>query len=316
MKNAFYWMQRAFQLAQLADGETNPNPLVGAVVLDPDKLLIGEGFHSKAGSPHAEVEALRQAGDAAKGGTLLVTLEPCCHYGLTPPCTKTIIESGVSRVVVGLQDPDPRVSGNGIRLLKEAGIEVITGILKEEISFQNRAFIFRIKTGRPWGILKLAMSFDGRTGLSNGKSKWITSQEAREKVHALRAKCDAVIIGGGTLRADDPLLTSRGLRNPEPLRVVFSQSLSLPIGAQIWRTESAKTLVAFSNENALPLIQELPENVEKLKLHESNPRELLEELAKKRLQQNFVGMRPLFGYQCNKAKLCSRDCYFLWPLNC
>ncbi len=158
-------MQRAIVLASLADGETSPNPLVGSVVLDVNQHLVGEGFHSCAGEPHAEIGALSQAGSSAKGGTLLVNLEPCCHEGRTPPCTDAILKSGVKRVVIAMQDPDPRVSGKGISILRGAGIEVITGILEKEALQLNRAFVFRIRTGRPWGILKWAMSFDGRIAL-------------------------------------------------------------------------------------------------------------------------------------------------------
>ncbi|KGG12026.1 MULTISPECIES: bifunctional diaminohydroxyphosphoribosylaminopyrimidine deaminase/5-amino-6-(5-phosphoribosylamino)uracil reductase RibD [Prochlorococcus] len=275
------WMRRALQLADLADGETSPNPLVGAVVLDSNDNLIGEGFHSAAGKPHAEVEALRQAGDASQGGTLMVTLEPCCHQGRTPPCTDLILNSGIKRVVIGLKDPDPRVSGKGIAILKSSGIDVITGVLEEEALYQNRAFVFRVQTGRPWGILKWAMSFDGRIGLPNGTSKWITSEDARSKVHALRAKCDAVIIGGGTLRADDPLLTSRGMSDPEPKRVVFTSSLDLPKSAKIWDTETAESIIAFGSEVRSEQLEQLPQAPSKLPLNESNPKELLEELAKK-----------------------------------
>ena len=158
------WMRRALQLASLAEGRTSPNPLVGSVLLDKDGRLVGEGFHSGAGSPHAEVEAISQAGFRSVDGTIVVTLEPCCHQGLTPPCTEAILKAGLKRVVVGMQDPDPRVSGKGISRLKDSGIEVITGVLKDECEFINREFSFRIRTGRPWGILKWAMSLDGRIG--------------------------------------------------------------------------------------------------------------------------------------------------------
>ena len=274
-------MQRVFVLASLADGETSPNPLVGAVVLDVNENLVGEGFHLCAGEPHAEIEALSQAGPNAIGGTLLVNLEPCCHYGKTPPCTEAIIKSGVKRVVVAIQDPDPRVSGKGISILREAGIEVITGALEEEAKYLNRAFIFRIQTGRPWGILKWAMSFDGRIGLPNGESKWISSEKSRNKVYQLRAKCDAVIVGGSTVRSDDPLLTSRGIAKKEPYRVVFSSSLELPENAQIWDTQLAKTLIFYGPQSNAELLNNLPDGPERIRLEESTPTHLLEMIAKK-----------------------------------
>ena len=242
------WMRRALELAALADGYTSPNPLVGAVVLDPSGTLVGEGFHARAGGPHAEVGALAQAGDAARGGTIVVTLEPCCHHGRTPPCTDAVIKAGIARVVVALTDPDPRVAGGGLQRLRDAGVEVISGVLEAEAAQQNCAFVHRVCTGRPWGLLKWAMSLDGRTALPNGASQWISGSTARTWVHRLRAQCDAVIVGGGTVRADDPLLTSRGLRNPEPLRVVLSRRLDLPDQAQIWDQSVAPTLVVHGQD--------------------------------------------------------------------
>ncbi len=191
------WMRRALDLAAIAYGSTSPNPLVGAVILNSKGILVGEGYHSKAGGAHAEKAALAQAGERANGGTLVVTLEPCCHHGRTPPCTNAILKSGVKRVVVALQDPDPRVSGKGIEQLRQAGLEVIEGVLEKDAAYLNREFIFRIKTGRPWGILKWAMSLDGRIALPSGKSQWISGQSSRQKVHQIRSNCDAVIVGGG-----------------------------------------------------------------------------------------------------------------------
>ena len=275
------WMWRAIQLAALADGCTSPNPLVGAIVLDAKGKLVGEGFHARAGMSHAEVLALAQAGNKAKYGTLLVTLEPCCHTGRTPPCTETILKSGVSRVVIALEDPDPRVSGGGIAFLRNAGLEVITGVLHREAAYQNRAFLFRVKNGRPWGILKWAMSLDGKTGLPNGASKWITEKKARNWVHTLRAKCDAVIVGSGTLRNDDPLLTSRGQSEPEPLRVVLTDSLDLPSNAQLWDTTKAKTVIAYGPNALEDRLDELPVGPEALRLNSTEPIDLLNALAAK-----------------------------------
>lgn len=242
------WMRRALQLAALGEGRTSPNPLVGAVVLDAAGQLVGEGFHARAGEPHAEVGALAQAGARARGGTLIVTLEPCCHHGRTPPCSEAVIAAGISRVVVAMADPDPRVAGGGIARLRAAGLEVIEGVAEAEALRLNRAFVHRVRSGRPLGILKWAMSLDGRTALPNGQSQWISGAEARAWVHQLRAGCDAVIVGGGTLRADDPLLTSRGRRDPEPIRVVMSRTLDLPPQARLWDTTMAPTLVAHGPE--------------------------------------------------------------------
>ena len=270
------WMRRALALAALADGQTSPNPLVGAVVLDQHGRLVGEGFHARAGDPHAEVGALAQAGDRAQGGTLVVTLEPCCHHGRTPPCSEAVLRAGVHRVVIALEDPDPRVDGGGIHQLREAGLEVISGVLREEARQQNRAFLHRVRTGRPFGILKWAMSLDGRTALPNGASQWISGPAARDWVHRLRSGIDAVVVGGGTVRADDPLLTSRGRRSPEPLRVVLSHSLDLPDQAQLWDTAMAPTLVAHGPDADL---QRLPHGPEKLGLSACEPKQLMEALA-------------------------------------
>ena len=276
------WMRRALQLAALAEGRTSPNPLVGAVVLDAEGTLVGEGFHARAGEPHAEVGALAQAGSRARGGTLVVTLEPCCHQGRTPPCSQAVIAAGLARVVVAMRDPDPRVAGRGLAELRAAGLEVISGVCEAEARALNRAFIHRLETGRPIGILKWAMSLDGRTALPNGASQWISGPEARAWVHRLRAGCDAVIVGGGTVRADDPLLTSRGHRHPEPLRVVLSHSLRLPDRARLWDTTTAPTLVAHGYDAPCrPRFQLDGQGVERLLLQPCSPAALLIELARR-----------------------------------
>ncbi|MEB3172981.1 MAG: bifunctional diaminohydroxyphosphoribosylaminopyrimidine deaminase/5-amino-6-(5-phosphoribosylamino)uracil reductase RibD [Cyanobacteriota bacterium] len=275
-------MRRALALAALGRGRTSPNPLVGAVVLDAGGQLVGEGFHARAGTPHAEVHALKQAGERARGGTLIVTLEPCCHHGRTPPCSDAVIAAGIARVVVAMADPNPRVAGGGIAQLQQAGIAIISGVGEAEARALNRAFVHRIETGRPLGILKWAMSLDGRTALPNGASQWISGPPAREWVHQLRARCDAVIVGGGTLRADDPLLTSRGRREPEPLRVVLSRSLQLPETAQLWNTSVAPTLIAHGPEGErarLASIAAAHPGLETLELPTCSPAALLAALA-------------------------------------
>jgi len=284
-------MRRALQLAALGAGRTSPNPLVGAVVLDAQGQLVGEGYHAKAGTPHAEVHALAQAGERARGGTLVVTLEPCCHHGRTPPCSTAVIAAGITRVVVAMGDPNPQVAGGGIAQLRAAGLTVISGVCEAEARELNRAFVHRITTGRPLGLLKWAMSLDGRTALSNGASQWISGPLARAWVHRLRSQCDAVIVGGGTLRADDPLLTSRGQRTPEPLRVVLSRSLQLPEHAQLWDTTLAPTLVAHGPEApaaAKAQLDDLCSNhpgLERLELPCCSPSALLEALAQRGCNQ-------------------------------
>ncbi len=307
------WMRRAIQLALLAEGRTSPNPLVGAIILDSSGRLVGEGFHAEAGKAHAEIEALAQAGDRSLDGTIVVTLEPCCHQGLTPPCTEALIKSGLKRVVVGMVDPDPRVSGNGISRLKDSGLEVIEGVLRQECEWINREFSFRVRHGRPWGILKWAMSLDGRIGLSNGCSKWITNASARDSVHKIRSKCDAVIVGGGTVRSDDPLLTSRGKSNFEPLRVVFSRTLNLPKSAKLWNTTIAKTIIAYGPEGNEAFFSDLPDGPEKMLLNSNDPSELLTLLGKKGCNKILWECGPLLATSAIKANCVQELVVFVAP---
>jgi diaminohydroxyphosphoribosylaminopyrimidine deaminase / 5-amino-6-(5-phosphoribosylamino)uracil reductase len=240
-------MQRCLQLAAQARGRTAPNPMVGSVVVQ-GETIVGEGFHPGAGQPHAEVFALRAAGDRAQGATLYVSLEPCNHQGRTPPCSEAVIAAGIDRVVVGMVDPNPLVDGGGIRRLQQAGIEVVTGVEAAACLQLNEGFIHRIRQGRPLGILKYAMTLDGKIATSTGHSAWVSSPEARQQVHLLRSSCDAIITGGNTLRRDDPLLTSHGDAGPNPLRVVMSRELNLPPTAQLWDTSVAPTLVVTQTQ--------------------------------------------------------------------
>jgi diaminohydroxyphosphoribosylaminopyrimidine deaminase / 5-amino-6-(5-phosphoribosylamino)uracil reductase len=235
-------MLRCVELARTALGRTSPNPLVGAVVVQ-DGKIVGEGFHPRAGEPHAEVFALRAAGDRAQGGTIYVSLEPCNHYGRTPPCSQALINAGVSKVVVGMVDPNPLVAGGGIARLRAAGIEVVVGVEEAACQRLNEGFVHRILYKRPLGILKYAMTLDGKIATTSGHSAWVTNQDARGLVHHLRAACDAVIVGGNTVRQDNPYLTSHQVEAHNPLRVVMSRSLNLPEQARLWDTNAAPTLV-------------------------------------------------------------------------
>ena len=201
-------MQRALELAQRGLFTTSPNPCVGCVITRGD-MIIGEGYHHKAGEPHAEIMALRSAGACVTGATCYVTLEPCSHYGRTPPCAKALVKAGVSRVVIACTDPNPQVAGRGIKILKEAGIEVDVGLLEEEALYLNRAFFKSIVKKIPYCIVKIGMSVDGKIALSDGRSKWITSEKSRKEVQKLRAQSDAILTGSGTVLADDPLLNVR-----------------------------------------------------------------------------------------------------------
>ncbi|MDB9447481.1 bifunctional diaminohydroxyphosphoribosylaminopyrimidine deaminase/5-amino-6-(5-phosphoribosylamino)uracil reductase RibD [Anabaena sp. CS-542/02] len=243
-------MQRCLVLAGRALGRTSPNPLVGAVVVK-NGNIVGEGFHPGAGQPHAEVFALKAAGfgadstqeNHARGATVYVNLEPCNHYGRTPPCSEALIAAGVAKVVVGIVDPNPLVGGGGIARLRAAGVQVVVGVEAEACYQINEAFIHRILYKRPLGILKYAMTLDGKIATSSGHSAWVTNQDARSQVHQLRAGCDAIIVGGNTVRKDNPYLTSHQVGSHNPLRVVMSRQINLPQDAHLWDTAEANTLV-------------------------------------------------------------------------
>ena len=196
-------MARALELAGRGFGSVEPNPMVGAVVLNPAGRLVGEGWHRRYGGPHAEVFALAAAGESARGGTLYVTLEPSCHHGQTPPCTDAVLASGVARVVVAMADPFPRVNGGGLAILRRAGLTVEVGVLESQARALNAAYLTLLGTGRPWVIAKWAMTLDGKLATRTGDSKWVSNAECRAKVHDLRGRVDAVIVGRGTVAADD-----------------------------------------------------------------------------------------------------------------
>ena len=276
------WMRRAINLASLGKGYTSPNPLVGAVILDKTGKLIAEGFHQKAGMPHAEAMAFNNLKQDPYDGSLFVNLEPCCHSGRTPPCVDRIISSGIKRVFVSIKDPDKRVAGRGIEKLMKAGIEVNLGLCAKEALELNKSFIHKNINGAAFGVLKWAMSIDGRLGLKNGESKWITNEKSRFLVHKLRSNFDAIVIGGNTLREDNPLLTTRGIRNPEPLRVVFTRTLDLPIHSKIWDTRVANTLIIYDSSSANEeFLKRIPKNVLVEKVPTDNPYYVSEILAKK-----------------------------------
>ncbi len=227
-------IRRAIELA--ATYRTHPNPRVGAVVVDGSGSVVGEGAHAGPGNPHAEVVALDLAEDNARGSTLYVSLEPCTHYGLTPPCVTTIVASGVARVVVGAIDPDRRVSGSGVSWLRDAGVEVVTDVLADEAVAVDPAYFHHRRTGLPLVAMKLAMTLDGSVAALDGTSRWVTSDEARLDAHILRSSMDAIVIGAGTLRTDDPLLTVR-LDEPiasQPVPVIIAGREALPSNSLIW----------------------------------------------------------------------------------
>ncbi|MFF5929190.1 MULTISPECIES: bifunctional diaminohydroxyphosphoribosylaminopyrimidine deaminase/5-amino-6-(5-phosphoribosylamino)uracil reductase RibD [Streptomyces] len=253
-------MRRAVELAARGLGATSPNPVVGCVVTDASGHVVGEGWHQRAGGPHAEVHALRAAGVLARGGTAFVTLEPCNHTGRTGPCAQALIEAGISRVVYAVADPNPQATG-GADTLRAAGIEVVQGLLEDEAEAGNLAWLTSVRTGRPFVRWKYAATLDGRIAAADGTSRWISSADSRADVHRLRAEADAVVVGSGTARADDPHLAVRGVEGAvQPLRVVVdTEASAVKPGARVL-DDAAPTLIAVAEDadTALPDVVRLP----------------------------------------------------------
>ncbi len=243
------WMALALKLARRGRGKVEPNPMVGAVVVKNGRL-VGEGYHQRFGGPHAEPNALRDAGPRARGATVYVSLEPCAHYGKTPPCADALIAAGVARVVFAVRDPFPQTNGAGARKLREAGVEVVEGVLEEQAARLNAAFFKWVRTGRPYVTLKWAMTLDGKIAARFGDSKWITGEAARRYAHRLRAWNQAVLVGVGTVLQDDPLLTCRLARGRDPLRIVLDSRLRTPPSSQLARTAKETPLLLAATRAA------------------------------------------------------------------
>jgi diaminohydroxyphosphoribosylaminopyrimidine deaminase / 5-amino-6-(5-phosphoribosylamino)uracil reductase len=244
--NHEFYMQLAIQNAKAMKGQTDPNPLVGAVIVN-DNRIVGIGAHLKAGEPHAEIHALNMAGDLAKGSTMYVTLEPCSHYGRTGPCALAVVRAGVKQVVIATLDPNPLVSGRGVRMLEEAGVEVIVGVCEEEAKRMNEVFNKYITTKLPFVTLKSAMTLDGKIATYTADSKWITSEKAREDVHQLRHEHRAILVGVNTVLKDNPQLTTRIPHGRNPLRVILDSTLKIPLDARVVANNEAETWI-FTSE--------------------------------------------------------------------
>ncbi len=234
-----HFMRRALELAERGRGRTSPNPMVGCVIVRNGEV-IGEGFHEKAGEPHAEVNAIASAGGEIKGATLYVTLEPCCHQGRTPPCTDFIIKHAPGRVVIATPDPNPRVAGRGIFLLRQAGIDVVVGVLEEEAQRLNEVFIKYITTKMPFVIAKCAMTLDGKIATHTGDSRWVTCEESRRMVHRLRNEVDAILVGSRTVMLDDPSLTTRldSGKIKDPVRIIVDADAYLDTNRKVFHVDS------------------------------------------------------------------------------
>jgi len=251
--NDHYFMKMALALAEKGRGFTSPNPMVGAVVVQ-DGKVVGKGWHQRAGEAHAEVNAIDDAGVLSKGATIYVTLEPCNHTGRTPPCTKKIIESGIRRAVVAMKDPNPGVIGGGMEVLQKAGIEVTHGVCEKQAEKLNEVFIKYIRTGKPFVVLKIASTLDGRIATRTGDSKWVTSEAARNLVHKIRNETDAVMVGINTVKVDNPSLTARlpGRTGRDPRRIVLDTRLSIPLDARLIHIQSDSDTMVVCGKSAPP----------------------------------------------------------------
>ena len=280
-------MARALQLAERGLWTTSPNPRVGCVLVR-DGKIVGEGWHERAGEPHAEVHALRAAGELARGATAYVTLEPCSHHGRTPPCAEALIAAGVARVVVAMSDPNPLVAGQGLAMLRAAGIETASGLLESDARELNIGFVSRMTRGRPWLRLKAAASLDGKTALNNGVSQWITGPAARQDGHRWRARACAILTGIGTVRDDDPQLNVRAVATTrQPLRVVVDSKLETPLTARVMQGGQVLIAAAVDDEKKANLLRSagaevlvLPNAAGKVEL-----KDLLEELGRRGINE-------------------------------
>ncbi len=312
------YMRQALRIAQYAAGRTSPNPLVGAVIVNQGRV-VGEGWHKKAGTPHAEIHALHQAGTLAEGATVYVTLEPCSHFGRTGPCTEALIKAGVKKVAVAMTDPNPLVAGQGLSKLRAAGIEVVEGMLAAEAAKLNEAFIKWISCKLPFVALKTAMSLDGKIATYSGNSQWITGPAARRRVHEYRDSYDAIMVGIGTVLADDPQLTTRlaeGGKNP--IRIIVDSHGRIPLTAKVITDKAAPTIVAVTgqaSEDKIGMLQKA--GAEVLVVSEDqgkvNLRELLKALATKDITSILLEGGACLNASMIANKLIDKVYWFIAP---
>jgi diaminohydroxyphosphoribosylaminopyrimidine deaminase / 5-amino-6-(5-phosphoribosylamino)uracil reductase len=284
MNQDYYFMNIALELAQKGMGTVSPNPMVGAVVVK-NGLIVGKGYHQKSGADHAEIIALKQAGLQARSSTMYVTLEPCNHFGKTPPCTLAIIKSGVKRVVFSMNDPNRFVSGSGERELNNNGIKTLSGVLENEARRLNEVYLKFITTGVPFVTLKLAVTLDGKVSDTEGNSRWITNHDTRTFVHALRSSSDAVMVGSGTVKADNPLLNSRNVNGRNPLKVIVDSYLSVPTDSRVF--SDGNVIVAVTDKADQKKAEELTSRgIEVLYFNSYDKRVPLGELIVKLAERN------------------------------
>ncbi|HLE41282.1 MAG TPA: bifunctional diaminohydroxyphosphoribosylaminopyrimidine deaminase/5-amino-6-(5-phosphoribosylamino)uracil reductase RibD [Nitrospirota bacterium] len=314
------YMRMALRLAEKARGRTSPNPMVGAVVVK-DGKVISRGWHRKAGEPHAEAIALKKAGGAARGATLYVTLEPCSHTGKrTPPCSPLVIQSGITRVVVAMTDPNPKVSRGGVKALSAAGIDVITGVVEPEARKLNEAYIKHIIKGMPFVTLKIAQTLDGKIATAWGESKWITGEKAREEAHRLRDINDAVLVGINTVLKDNPSLTTRIPGGRDPVRVIVDSTLRIPLNAKVLtQKSSAKTIVATltnAPKGKTTKLQKAGVEVLMVKAAQGRVdlRDLMKKLGKMDIMSVLVEGGAEINYSALKAGIVDKAVLFIAPM--
>ena len=312
------YMQQALQIAAYAAGRTSPNPLVGAVIVK-DGRVVGQGWHRKAGTEHAEIHALRQAGELAAGATIYVTLEPCSHYGRTGPCSKALIDARIKRVVIAMLDPNPLVAGKGVAMLKAAGIEVETGLLQEQAERLNEVFLKWIMTKMPFTVMKTAMTLDGKIATAAGNSKWISNEVSRRRVHELRDVYDGILVGIGTVLADDPALTTRlaSQSGKNPLRIVVDSRARTPLTAKVVTDGQAETLIAVTVAAEAAKVEALRQaGVEVLVVNDGQQvdlKQLFCRLGERGICSIFVEGGALINYSLLKAGLIDKVYSFIAP---
>lgn len=312
------YMQRALELAKNGEGRVSPNPMVGAVIVKGGKI-IGEGYHMQYGGPHAEVNAFLNATENVEGATIYVTLEPCCHFGKTPPCVNAIIENKISRVVVGALDPNPLVAGKGVNILKNKGIEVITGVLEEDCKKINEIFMKYILTKKPFVIMKAAMTLDGKITSYSGNSKWITGDAARGEVHKLRNKVSGIMVGIGTVLSDNPELTCRMDGGKNPIRIIVDSTLRIPLDAKVIGTKSDSLTIVVTTEKADEEKINILKNkgVEILIIKERNGRvdlqSLMEKLGKLKIDSILLEGGSTLNFSALEEKIVDKVQFYIAP---
>lgn len=317
-----YYMKKALRLAVKGKGRTSPNPIVGAVLINDDKM-VGKGYHKKAGLPHAEIEAIRSAGEKTNGSRLYVNLEPCSHYGKSGPCAEAIIESGINEVIIGMKDPNPLVAGKGIRKLKKAGINVIQGIMEKDCRKINEPFIKYITTKLPYITMKVASSLDGKISTITGESRWITGDQARNHVHKIRDEVDAIIVGINTVLRDNPMLTTRLKTKKDlmnPIRIILDSRLKIPLTAKsIQLKNGQKTIIATTTKAPLRKVKILEKmGIVVLTIKEKETKVDMNELMKKLGKMEISNIMIEGGAEVNASALQSgivdKVIFFIAPI--